>query len=62
MGDQGENPGVSAMEQVSDGEFGGEAPCYAPDVCEVCGLLISDRLADVCPRCGTPRDPQQRGR
>lgn len=39
----------------ADSELGGNAPCFAPDVCAECGLLIEDRFADTCPRCGTPR-------
>lgn len=36
-------------------DLGGGAPCYAPEVCAECGLLIEDRLANTCPRCGTDR-------
>ena len=52
---------VTGPDPLRPPEYGGEAPCFAPDVCAECGLLIEDRLADLCPRCGAPRDPQLPG-
>lgn len=34
---------------------GGDPACWLNQVCEECGRLIEDRLAEVCPNCGTAR-------
>lgn len=47
--------GESGAGEPGAEELGGDPPCYLPDVCEECGLLIEDRLADSCPRCGAGR-------
>lgn len=34
---------------------GGDPACWLNQVCDACGRLIEDPLADVCPNCGASR-------
>lgn len=36
-------------------DVGGDPACWLNQVCDECGRMIEDPLADVCSNCGTPR-------
>lgn len=44
-----------AAHAARDAEMGGDPACWLSQVCDACGRMIEDPLADACPTCGAAR-------
>lgn len=44
--------GTSVADSAVSQDFGGDPVCWAPRVCQECGLFVPIEPPTVCPRCG----------